>query len=134
MAEPLRRRLIYERSLGLFCGEGTGVAAAGLELGLVTLDFDATLLDSYSEKQDAAPTYKRGFGFHPFAMWCDETNEPLAAMLRPGNAGANKQPCWRRNMSTCLRLPWSISVCSRPAHPCVAAGRCRVRVVGNDPP
>ena len=25
----------------------------------------------------------------PFAVWCDETNEPLAAMLRPGNAGAN---------------------------------------------
>lgn len=63
--------------------------AAGLDLDLVTLDFDATLLDAHSEKQDAAPTYKRGFGFHPFAVWCDETNEPLAAMLRPGNAGAN---------------------------------------------
>ena len=63
--------------------------AAGLDLGEVTLDFDATLIDSYSEKQDAAPTYKRGFGFHPFAVWCDQTNEPLAAMLRPGNAGAN---------------------------------------------
>ena len=64
-------------------------AAAGLDLDEVTLDFDATLIDSYSEKQDAAPTYKRGFGFHPFAVWCDQTNEPLAAMLRPGNAGAN---------------------------------------------
>jgi hypothetical protein len=55
----------------------------------VTLDFDATLLDAYSDKQDAAPTYKRGFGFHPLGVWCDETSEPLAAMLRPGNAGAN---------------------------------------------
>ena len=64
-------------------------AAAGLDLAAVTLDFDATLLESYSEKQDAAPTYQRGFGFHPFGVWCDETNEPLAAMLRPGNAGAN---------------------------------------------
>ncbi len=63
--------------------------AAGLDLDMVTLDFDATLIDSHSEKQCAAPTYKRGFGFHPFAVWCDETNEPLAAMLRPGNAGAN---------------------------------------------
>ncbi len=63
--------------------------AAGLNFDAVTLDFDATLLDSYSEKQDTAPTYKRGYGFHPFGVWCDETNEPLAAMLRPGNAGAN---------------------------------------------
>ena len=37
--------------------------AAGLNVGEVTLDFDATLIDAYSEKQDAAPTYKRGFGF-----------------------------------------------------------------------
>ena len=31
----------------------------------------------------------RGFGFNPFAVWCDNTNEPLAAMLRPGNAAPN---------------------------------------------
>lgn len=64
-------------------------AAAGIELEQVTLDFDATLVTAHSDKQDAAPTYKRGFGFHPFAVWCDETNDLLAAMLRPGNAGAN---------------------------------------------
>ena len=64
-------------------------AAAGLDLEEVTLDFDATLIDAHSDKQDAAPTYKRGFGFHPFGVWCDQTNEPLAVMLRPGNAGAN---------------------------------------------
>jgi hypothetical protein len=29
----------------------------------VTLDFDATLVDAHSDKQDAKPTYKRGFGF-----------------------------------------------------------------------
>jgi hypothetical protein len=53
------------------------------------LDFDATLQNSYSEKQDAAPTYKHGFGFFPLGVWCDTTGEPLAAMLRPGNSGAN---------------------------------------------
>jgi hypothetical protein len=63
--------------------------AAGGAPATVTLDFDATLLDAYSEKQDAAPTYKRGFGFHPLGVWCDETTEALAVMLRPGNAGAN---------------------------------------------
>src|SRR5487761_2564070 len=55
----------------------------------LVLDFDATLVNSYSEKQDATPTYKKGFGFFPLGVWCDTTNEPLAAMLRPGRAGAN---------------------------------------------
>lgn len=63
--------------------------AAGGAPSTVTLDFDATLVDAHSEKQDAKPTYKRGFGFHPLGVWCDETTEVLAAMLRPGNAGAN---------------------------------------------
>ena len=65
------------------------VWAAGGAPCSVTLDFDATLVDAHSDKQDATPTYKRGFGFHPLGVWCDETNEALAAMLRPGNAGAN---------------------------------------------
>ncbi|HET7721687.1 MAG TPA: transposase, partial [Acidimicrobiales bacterium] len=65
------------------------VWAAGGAPSTVTLDFDATLVDAHSDKQCAAPTYKRGFGFHPLGVWCDETGEALAAMLRPGNAGAN---------------------------------------------
>lgn len=65
------------------------VWAAGGSPSSVTLDFDATLVDAHSDKQDATPTYKRGFGFHPLGVWCDETNEALAGMLRPGNAGAN---------------------------------------------
>jgi hypothetical protein len=55
----------------------------------LVLDFDATLQNSHSEKQDAAATYKKGFGFFPLGVWCDTTSEPLAAMLRPGNAGSN---------------------------------------------
>jgi hypothetical protein len=55
----------------------------------LVLDFDATLVNAYTEKQDATPTYKKGFGFFPLAVWCDTTNEPLAALLRPGRAGAN---------------------------------------------
>lgn len=41
-------------------------AGAGPDLtdGLV-LDVDASLLTAHSEKENAAPTYKRGFGFHP---------------------------------------------------------------------
>jgi len=57
--------------------------------GDITIDFDATLVDVASEKQDARPTYKNGYGFSPIGTWCDTTAEPLAAMLRPGNAGPN---------------------------------------------
>ena len=65
------------------------VWAAAPPQGPLVLDFDATLVTAHSDKQDAAPTYKRGFGFHPLGVWCDTTGEPLAAMLRPGNAGSN---------------------------------------------
>ncbi|MEW6477804.1 MAG: IS1380 family transposase [Actinomycetota bacterium] len=63
--------------------------AAGGAPASVTLDFDATLVEAHSDKQCAMPTYKRGFGFHPLGVWCDETREFLAGMLRSGNAGAN---------------------------------------------
>jgi Transposase DDE domain group 1 len=55
----------------------------------VVLDVDATLLTAHSDKESAAPTFKGGFGFHPIAVWCDNTSECLAIELRPGNAGAN---------------------------------------------
>ena len=55
----------------------------------VVLDVDATLLTAHSDKEHAAATFKGGFGFHPIAVWCDNTSECLAIKLRPGNAGAN---------------------------------------------
>jgi hypothetical protein len=56
----------------------------------VVLDIDATLVDVHSEnKEGTAPTYKRGFGFHPMLCFADATGQALAARLRPGNAGAN---------------------------------------------
>ena len=53
------------------------------------LDVDATLVTVHSEKESAAATFKGGFGYHPIGVWCDNTQEMLAAMLRPGNAGSN---------------------------------------------
>jgi hypothetical protein len=47
------------------------------------------LVECHSEKESAAPNFKGGFGFHPILVWLDNTNEALAGMLRPGNAGAN---------------------------------------------
>jgi hypothetical protein len=62
---------------------------AGLAPKSVTLDFDATLTDVHTEKENATPTYKSGFGFHPLLVFLDQTHEALAGMLRPGRAGAN---------------------------------------------
>lgn len=59
----------------------------------LVLDLDATLVTAHSDKEFAAPTYKRGFGFHPLLAFVDHgragTGEPLAAVLRSGNAGSN---------------------------------------------
>jgi hypothetical protein len=55
----------------------------------LTIDIDATLITAHSEKENAAGTYKSGYGFHPLQAYADETREALAALLRPGNAGAN---------------------------------------------
>jgi hypothetical protein len=57
--------------------------------GDLTLDFDATIVETHSEKEGATGTWKRTFGFHPLVCYLDETGEPLAAMLRPGNAGSD---------------------------------------------
>jgi hypothetical protein len=63
---------------------------AGSDLGeVVVIDVDATLVTAHSEKEQAAPNFKGGFGFHPLGAWCDNTAEMLAVILRPGNANAN---------------------------------------------
>jgi hypothetical protein len=45
------------------------------------------------EKQQAAPTWKKTYGFHPLAAFADHgadgNGEPLAIMLRAGSAGSN---------------------------------------------
>jgi len=62
--------------------------AAGADPGFYVIDIDATLVGSHSDKEHAAPTYKRTFGFHPLLAYLDATGEALAGVLRPGNAGS----------------------------------------------
>ncbi|GAA2125213.1 hypothetical protein GCM10009802_30570 [Streptomyces synnematoformans] len=63
--------------------------AGGRDLPGLVLDLDATLVTCHSEKEQAAATYKRGFGYHPLLCFLDNTGEALAGLLRPGNASAN---------------------------------------------
>lgn len=59
----------------------------------LVVDLDSSLVNSHSEKELAAATFKRGFGFHPIGAWVDHgdggTGEPVAIILRKGNAGSN---------------------------------------------
>jgi len=56
----------------------------------VYLDIDASLIEVHSEnKVGAAPTYKKGYGFHPMLCFADATGEALSGVLRAGNATAN---------------------------------------------
>jgi hypothetical protein len=59
----------------------------------LVVDVDATLVTAHSDKEGAAATFKKGFGHHPLWAFVDHgpdgTGEPLAALLRPGNAGSN---------------------------------------------
>jgi hypothetical protein len=70
-----------------------GDAAPAADGGLVTIDLDATIVIAHSEKEQAAPTWKKTFGYHPMTAWAGHgqagDGEPLALVLRPGNAGSN---------------------------------------------
>ena len=50
---------------------------------------DASLIDSHSDKERAAGTFKGGWGFHPLLAFCDNTGELLAVIARTGSAGSN---------------------------------------------
>ena len=69
-------------------------AGAGPELsGELYLDFDATIVIAHSEKELAAPTWKKTFGFHPLVCFLDRpdisSGEALAGIVRTGRAGSN---------------------------------------------
>jgi Transposase DDE domain group 1 len=48
---------------------------------------------SVSAANEDRPTqqspFKHSYGYHPVLAFCDNSNEALAGMLRPGTAGAN---------------------------------------------
>lgn len=72
---------------------GAGPDLDSVEFAELCLDFDATITISHSEKENAAATWKRTFGFHPLLCFLDRPDvaggEALAGLQRPGNAGSN---------------------------------------------
>jgi hypothetical protein len=91
---------VSEVHLGrLRAGRATARAAAGAAgaapdlSGELYLDVDATIVIAHSEKEQAAPTWKHTFGFHPLVCYLDRpdvsSGEALAGIVRAGNAGSN---------------------------------------------
>ena len=74
--------------------ERAWAAGAGPDLDQeLRMDFDATITIAHSEKENAAATWKRTFGFHPLLCFLDRpeiaSGEALAGLHRKGNAGSN---------------------------------------------
>jgi hypothetical protein len=62
--------------------------------GWLRLDVDATItIDHSDNKENAAATWKKTYGYHPLLVFLDRPDiaggEGLAGLLRPGNAGSN---------------------------------------------
>lgn len=62
--------------------------AAGRQVPGLVIDIDASIVICHSEKQNAAPTWKKTFGYYPIFAFLDNTREALAGLLRKGNAGS----------------------------------------------
>ena len=74
--------------------ERAWAAGAGPDLSdWLVIDVDATITIAHSEKENAAKTWKKTFGFHPLLAFLDRPEvsggEALAGKLRAGNAGSN---------------------------------------------
>jgi hypothetical protein len=86
-ARAAARTAVWERAAEHAPDHGTDAAAP------LVIDIDATLVTSHSEKEQAAPTFKRGYGHHPLCSFVDHgpagNGEPLSILLRAGNAGSN---------------------------------------------
>ena len=80
------------------------LAIAGKALtGWLVIDLDATLVTASSDKEGAAPTWKKGYGLRPLGAWLASTRECLAMLLRPGSASSNTFADHREVLAAALR-------------------------------
>jgi hypothetical protein len=69
-------------------GRLTSSAVAGLTIPGLVLDLDATIVRCHSEKESAAKTWKRSFGYHPVRR--------EAPLIRAEVRGLRRRPCRSR--------------------------------------
>ena len=102
--------------------EAAGPAAPDHDIGMaqpLVIDTDATLVTAHSEKEQAAPTFKRGFGFHPLWAFVDHgpvgTGSRFRCYCGPGTPGRTPRPITSR---------WCARRCG--SSPGIGQGRGRV--------
>jgi hypothetical protein len=64
---------------GAAFGPSRVAGTAGVEA--LVIDLDGHIVVCHSEKEQAAPTFKHTFGYHPVLAFCDNTGEFLDRML-----------------------------------------------------
>ena len=95
--------------------------------GYIYIDLDASLVNIHSQnKQKAAGTYKKGFGFHP--IFATFEGEVLAVLMRSGNAAANKISDHLELLDRCLeQIPEEI-IADERAHVRIDSAGCSVDI------
>ena len=88
-----RARTVVRQRAWALAGADAPTAGVSAAHPLV-IDVDATLVNVRSDKEGAAPTFKKGFGYHPLTAWIDHgtgqgAGECAVIMPRPGNAGSS---------------------------------------------
>jgi Transposase DDE domain group 1 len=100
------------------------LAIAGKALtGWMVIDMDATLVTAHSDKEGAAPTWKKGYGFHPLGRGARIRANAWRCCCAPATRARTRSPitgrCWQRRSG---RSPpgsggrsWSASMGPAPA-------------------
>ena len=77
-----------------------GEHAPGADGNLIPVDLDATIVLAHSEKENAAPTWKKTFGFHPLAAFADHgagrAGRPWPSCCAPGTPDRTPRPSTSR--------------------------------------
>jgi Transposase DDE domain group 1 len=77
----------------------------------LVLDVDATLVTAHSDKENARPTFKKGYGFHPLCVFVDHG---------PAGTGSRWRSCYGRATPARTPLPTTSACCARRSHSCPA--------------
>ena len=99
-----------------------GDGAPGGDGALITIDIDATIVTAHSEKENAAPTWKKTFGFHPLAAFADHgaagSGKRWPSCCGRGTPGPTPRP------STSRRQGWRSRNCRGGCRSWLHVARC----------
>jgi hypothetical protein len=131
-ARAAAREVVWAQRAELTAEPFPPARAAGRDLPGLVIDLDASIVVCHSEKQQAAPTFKRTFGYHPMLAFCDNTGECLAAQFARATRAAIPppitSPSWTPRWLSCptptATAPRSWSAPTPPVAPATSWPTC----------